>query len=141
MRPIRRFVVHCSESPDGRPDTLEDIRLWHMSPDPRDPSKPWSDIGYHWVIERSGPPRAGRPVERPGAHVGGQNADSIGICLIGTRDFEESQLLYLEGLLHALLIRFPGAEVCGHTDLDSGKTCPNFNVGAWWRERQKHNTG
>lgn len=141
MRTINRIVVHCSDSPDGRTDTLEDIRRWHMSPDPRDPSKPWSDIGYHWVVERSGPPRAGRPADRAGAHVGGMNADSIGICLIGTSEFAESQWLYLEGLIHGLLTRFPGAEVCGHTDLDPGKTCPNFNVKTWWAECLKRHAG
>jgi len=136
MRAITRAFVHCSESPDGRTDTVEDIRRWHTSPSPHDPSKPWSDIGYHWVIERTGPPRPGRPMAIPGAHVGGHNHDSVGICLIGTEEFTESQLHYLEGLMIALEAEYPGIEFYGHRDADPGKTCPNFDVRTFRDERR-----
>lgn len=55
----------------------------------------WSDIGYHFVLDRSGNIFQGRPfmderidfTDRPvfaqGAHVGGANTGNIGICLLG----------------------------------------------------------
>lgn len=136
------IVVHTSASPNERADTLEDIRRWHTRADPNDPSKPWSDIGYHWVIERTGPPRAGRPESIVGAHVGGQNTGKIGVCLVGMRHYTRSQMLYLEGLIHAILSRHPTiTDVCGHTDLDRRKACPNFDVRAWWKSRQENHTG
>ena len=55
----------------------------------------WSDIGYHFVIDRGGRLYQGRPflnnaeslsdlpVFAQGAHVGGANTGNIGICLLG----------------------------------------------------------
>lgn len=55
----------------------------------------WSDIGYHFVIDRGGHLYQGRPfmndassledlpVFAQGAHVGGANTGNIGICLLG----------------------------------------------------------
>lgn len=55
----------------------------------------WSDIGYHFVLDRSGNIFQGRPflneqvdfrdgpVLAQGAHAGGANTGNIGICLLG----------------------------------------------------------
>ena len=132
MRPIRKIVIHCSDTPDDRHIDAETIRGWHM----RDNG--WSDIGYHAVILRDGTVEQGRPLETPGAHVRGHNHDSIGICLIGRHEFTEEQMMILEGLVRAYKSRWPQAEVLGHTDLDPGKTCPNLNILEWYNETLKH---
>ena len=132
MRPIRKIVIHCSDTPDDRHVDAETIRGWHM----RDNG--WSDIGYHAVILRDGKVEQGRPLDTPGAHVRGHNHDSIGICLIGRHEFTEDQMMILEGLVRAYKSRWPQAEALGHTDLDSGKTCPNLNILEWYNETLKH---
>ena len=162
MRPIRKIVIHCSDSPDDRHVTAADINDWHVWPrynEERDqwyyqgkwhkhedlPSdvrgkrgNGWSTIGYHAVILRDGTVEQGRPLETPGAHVRGHNHDSIGICLIGRHEFTEEQMMILEGLVRAYKSRWPQAEVLGHTDLDPGKTCPNLNILEWYNETLKH---
>lgn len=84
MRPLHEIIVHCSATqPNWAHDKsaewkVQEIRRWHMST-PRN----WSDIGYHYIIDRDGTIAKGRPLERIGAHVQGHNTGTIGICLIG----------------------------------------------------------
>lgn len=49
----------------------------------------WSDIGYHYFIERDGTVKEGRPLSRRGAHSIEANGFAIGICLSG--DFTKRQ--------------------------------------------------
>lgn len=141
-RTIDLVVVHSSATPADMDIGAATIRRWHMSPDPNDPSKPWSDIGYHFFLRRDGEIEFGRPVERQGAHVAGHNETSIGVCLVGGTNANErakaefnftmAQMAQLAYLLHKLGERYPEARVCGHRDLDPHKACPAFNVTAWW---------
>jgi N-acetyl-anhydromuramyl-L-alanine amidase AmpD len=64
--------------------------------------------------------------------VSGHNANSLGICLLGREEFTKDQYASLEQVLKSLLIKYPGAEILGHRDLDDKKTCPNFDVRGWW---------
>lgn len=131
MRNIEYIVVHCSDSPDDGGFTAADVRRWHTSRDPKDPSKPWGDIGYHRVVERDGTVSPGRPIEKPGAHVKGYNTASIGICMMGRTRFTPEQYAALAELLRGFCGMFPAARVCGHRDLTRGKTCPNDEIHAW----------
>ena len=85
MRKINKHIIHCSDTPDDRHVTVDDIRAWHIK-------RGWNDIGYHYIINRDGSLALGRPVEKIGAHCKGNNGDSIGTCLIGRddRDWETS---------------------------------------------------
>lgn len=124
---IKHFVVHCSESPDGRSDTAEDIHIWHKR-------RKWAGIGYHAVIERDGVIRNGRPLYWAGSHVFGWNDRTWGVCLIGTSEFTEAQYRSLFALLSSWKLQAPQATVVGHYQLDPKKTCPNFNVSQWFME-------
>lgn len=137
MRKINRIFIHCSASPEGRPDTVDAIRNWHTMPKPQ--GRGWSDIGYHYVIELDGAKHAGRPLKRPGAGARGHNDDSIHICYIGGMDSKNerpkdtrtpAQVVALAELVEDLRARFPGAEVLGHRDVDRGKACPSFDARA-----------
>ena len=86
MRPIRGIILHCSAT---RPNWMAnsktsakvaEIRRWHV----RD--RGWSDIGYHFLIDRDGTVAKGRPLERTGSHTQGHNTGTIGICLLGGWD-------------------------------------------------------
>lgn len=141
MRPIQFLVVHCSDSPNGQPFTAEDIHNWHQQ-------RGWDGIGYNAVGLVGGGIEPGRPDYWQGAHVRdfdedgqGDNSDSLGYCLIGRDQFDDAQLRDLEGWLIAKQAEHPQAQVKGHRNLDSRKTCPNFDVQAWWAERKKKHIG
>ena len=122
---IKKLVVHCSDTPDERDITAAEIHQWHIQ-------RGWSGIGYHKVIRRDGTIEDGRPEYWPGAHVFGHNIDSLGVCLIGKDEYTPDQLDSLDRVLTRWKDKHPLAEICGHSDLNSTKTCPNFDVQEWW---------
>ncbi|MEW8420263.1 MAG: N-acetylmuramoyl-L-alanine amidase [Candidatus Thiodiazotropha endolucinida] len=123
---IKRLIVHCSDSPNDLDVSAEDIHNWHVN------DNGWDGIGYHAVIRRSGEIERGRPHYWQGAHVAGYNNGSLGVCLIGRDQFTDEQLAALRELLTEWHHKYPKAEVMGHCDLDPNRTCPNFDVKAWW---------
>lgn len=115
-----KAVIHCSDSPH-RGDDASTIHMWHKQ-------RGWDGIGYHWVILEDGKIQAGRPEYWQGAHVAGHNEDSIGICLMGDEEFTGAQLLALKDLYHDINQRYHGIEWYNHYELDTSKTCPNFDA-------------
>lgn len=122
MRTITKFIVHCSDTPNDRDVTIEDIKDWHVN------GNGWSDIGYHYVIDRDGRIHSGRPVRTAGAHCYGHNSDSIGVCLVGRDQFETWQFDALRKLYASLLGIFKEMKPYGHRDFTDTKSCPNFEV-------------
>jgi len=101
----------------------------------------WSDIGYHYLIDRDGTVAKGRPIERVGAHVRGHNAGSIGISLFGGHgssendafadNFTPEQDAALRDLLSDLRREYPAIKrISGHNEF-AAKACPGFRVGRW----------
>jgi N-acetylmuramoyl-L-alanine amidase len=135
-RNIDYIIIQCSDTPEGRNDTINDIRRWHTTPKPK--GNGWSDIGYNYVIHLDGSIHLGRDINKVGAHCEGYNANSIGICYIGgkTADTKQNkdtrtpqQKEALLKLLKELRVIYPNAKIVGHRDLDKkGKTCPNFDA-------------
>ena len=122
---IRYLVVHCSDTADDENLTIADIHAMHLG-------FGWDGVGYHAVITRNGAIERGRPECWIGAHVYGHNEESLGVCLIGRRDFTPPQMESLGALLKDWKSRYPDAEIRGHCDFSSTeKTCPNFDAGAW----------
>jgi N-acetylmuramoyl-L-alanine amidase len=120
---IDKIVIHCSATPNGREDTAEDIHQWHTA-------KGWDGIGYHYIVECKGKLVSGRPEYWKGSHAYGHNANSIGICMIGTDRFNIDQWSILENLIRKLKIKYPAAKIMGHNEI-SKKTCPGFDVQEW----------
>jgi len=134
MREIKKLILHCSATVEGKDYSVKEIRKWHM----REPRN-WSDIGYHYVIrnDENGTIERGRPVERQGAHTLGENSSSVGICYIGGVDKdikakdtmtlcqEESFLKLVESLR---LVFGEDLPVYGHNDFTNQKECPSFKV-------------
>lgn len=123
MREIRRIIFHHSASPVST--TLEKIREWHVG-------RGWSDIGYHFVIERHGLIRHGRSVEKVGAHAEGANEDSIGVCITGdntsdTQGWHMDQIDAAQRLVDAILLLWPEAEILGHRDIKATE-CPGLEI-------------
>lgn len=133
QREIDLIVIHCADTYPGMDIGAAEIDDWHRQ-------RGWKMIGYHYVIRRSGLIEPGRMESEIGAHVRGDNAKSIGVCLVGGKargnnhpvNYMAAQWASLDTLVRDLAGRYPEAQVVGHCDLDPNKTCPNFNVKAWW---------
>jgi len=128
MREIKKLVVHCSDTQDSLDIKAKDIKKWHTDLPPM--GNGWSDIGYHYVIRRDGTIERGRQDKTPGAHVRGHNKETIGICWVGRKSISDAQLQSLYSLLQGLMNTYglDVTDIYGHTELDSGKTCPNLDM-------------
>lgn len=128
-RQITEIIVHCSATPEGKDYTVKDIDSWHRA-------RGFNQIGYHWVIYRSGEIVPARSESLIGAHCTGHNAKSIGVCYIGGMDKDNKapkdtrtpeQKESLIKLLKELKSRYPGARVIPHNKY-AVKACPCFDA-------------
>lgn len=155
-RKINLLVIHCSASPNGVMVAPKMIDGWHASRGFARLSEPvrkfnpdLPHIGYHYIIGVDGTVSSGRSEAEIGAHVAGWNANSIGVCMVGTDSFFAAQWFALKGLVGQLRYDHLGIErVVGHRDLspdkdgdgkitsrDWLKTCPGFDVSTWLSSR------
>ncbi len=134
MRNITTIIIHCAATRPSMDIGAKEIREWHTK------GNGWADIGYHGVIRRDGALDSGRPVDQPGAHTTGHNANSIGICLVGgvaedgktpENNFTPEQWVTLRRVVTDLHQKFPSATIHGHNEFAS-KACPSFDVRKWW---------
>lgn len=140
MRKITEIIIHCSATRANQSIGAAEIRAMHLA-------RGWTDIGYNYVIRRSGLVEAGRDRdhdgdldEEIGAHTLGHNAGSLGICLIGgagpsgqgEANFTREQMIALRAFLVAKREEYPDAALLGHRDTGAKKDCPSFDVTHWW---------
>lgn len=135
---IDTIIVHCSATPPDMDVDAGTIRRWHIS-------KGWTDIGYHYVIRRSGDVEEGRDIGKVGAHAKGHNTNSVGICLAGgtkqinrsksDANFTANQYHALRTLISDITKQIGrGLDVIGHREVNPGKACPCFDVQAFMEE-------
>jgi N-acetylmuramoyl-L-alanine amidase len=132
------IVIHCSATRGVQDIGASDIRRWHKA-------QGWSDIGYAWVIRRNGKIEKGRAQDAVGAHVGGYNHNSVGVCMAGGLDdktwkpvnnFTAAQWASLATLVAKLVKAYPKAKVLGHRDFPAvAKACPCFAAKVWARKQ------
>ena len=140
MRKINEIIIHCTAT---RPDwwqnksaqaKVKEVCRWHID-------RGWSDIGYHYLIDRDGTVVTGRPLERAGAHVKGHNTGTVGVALFGglggsagdsfADHFTQEQEDALRGLIADLQVEHTGIrKISGHNQY-AAKACPCFSVPAW----------
>lgn len=140
------IVLHTSATRARQDVTAAQIRSWHKA-------QGWSDIGYHYVIRRSGVIEPGRAENAVGAHVSGHNHNTLGICLVGglndktgkpEDNYTIEQKAMAAKLIRDLLTRYPNAKILGHRDLSPDrngngiiekhewlKECPCFDARDW----------
>lgn len=123
MRKITKHIIHCSDTPDVVTNiNVTHIREWHVR------ERGWKDVGYHFIIRKDGEIEVGRTLDVVGAHCEGHNADSVGTCFVGKKDFTAAQKKAARRIHKMLQGLFPGITLHGHRDFDKhGKTCPNFD--------------
>jgi len=144
MRKITEIIVHCTATRADwwagkrTSDKVREIKRWHVQ------DRGWSDIGYHFLIDRDGTVAKGRDMARDGAHVQGRNAGTIGISLFGGHGsaetdqfgdhFTPQQDAALRNLIGDLRKQFGNVPVTGHNQY-AAKACPGFSVPAWLARR------
>ncbi|MFA9479123.1 peptidoglycan recognition family protein [Phycisphaerales bacterium AB-hyl4] len=133
MNGVSRITVHhegwTSFWDNGEASTaerIERIRNVHV----RD--RGWGDIGYHYIIDRSGRIWQGRAIGYQGAHVGGANENNLGIMLLGNFDQQSPTDVQLDRLVSSLrsLMRTHNVanhRVYTHQEL-SPSACPGRNL-------------
>lgn len=142
MRKIENIIIHESDTPNGRPQTVQDIDQWHhdrgfkRGDAARKAFNPQlRATGYHYVIYVDGSLHAGRAESEIPAAVQGYNTTSINICMIGRGKYTPEQWQSLQMSVTMLKGKYPAAKVKGHCEFDTakaqGKTCPDFNVQSW----------
>jgi len=134
---VKFIIVHALDTTIAQDVSAKDVRKWHTSPDPKDPSKPWEDIGYHRLINRRGIVEIGRDLVYQGAQCRGYNAVSVSIALAGGKgadgkpefNYTKVQMQQLNSQVELFRHKFPSIEkVVGHNYFDKSKACPCFNV-------------
>jgi len=138
MRKINKIIVHWSASPKGT--TVKDIRRWHME------ENGWNDIGYHKIIlypyfsETSSETswgmlvKLGRPDDMIGAHCKGNNTGSMGVCVVGNKNYSIHPL-QVEALKHTIDIlserkKKKKENIFGHREMEghSPNECPGKEI-------------
>lgn len=131
MRKIRKIIVHCTATPEGRDVSVAEIDVWHRR-------RGFRCIGYHYVVGLDGCVGKGRDESETGAHCRGHNSDSIGVAYVGGMKADMSapadtrtaaQRRALAELIAGLKRRYPGATVHSHYEF-AAKACPCFDARA-----------
>lgn len=121
-RSVHTVFLHCSASDVASHDDVSVMRQWHLA-------RGWSDVGYHFFINKNGNIQTGRPVALIPAAQAGLNTGTIAVCLHGLEvsKFTSLQFQSAVALCQAIdaaytdRIRFRG-----HREVSS-KACPVFN--------------
>jgi len=133
LRNISTIVLHCSDSNRPAHNDISVIDDWHKQRgfEYKNGEKT-GHVGYHFFIKTDGTVQRGRPLDIMGAHVAGNNAYTVGICLHGVRyeDFTEDQFKSASKLCNSLKTILGELKVMGHCDLDpvNKAHCPGFDV-------------
>jgi len=124
----KNIILHCSATEDSDTASWDDIKRFHTE------MRGWSDIGYHYGIERIDGAYTllrGRTPFTMGAHcrAGGRNRDSLGLCVVGNFDYEapgEELFAATVWVLTNLCFTFHiyPTQVYGHREFEDQKTCP-----------------
>ena len=144
--PMKFLVIHCTATPEGREVTSDEIRAWHTNAKSKG-GRGWKQVGYTDMIHLEG--RIERLVaNNEDANVDpwevtngatGYNSVSRHIVYVGGCDKAmnpkdtrtAAQCESLKRYVQDFHRRFPQIRIVGHHQLNSGKTCPSFDVPTW----------
>ncbi|MFO0826976.1 MAG: peptidoglycan recognition family protein [Phycisphaerales bacterium] len=135
MLPVRYVTVHhdgldrlCTGT--AHQEMAERIELYRVG----HRAKGWGDIGYHFVIDRTGVVWEGRSLKWQGAHVKDRNEGNVGILVMGNFEIQQptaAQLSSLHNHLCAVCTYFsvPWTRVFSHREWPGAQTlCPGKNL-------------
>ena len=92
-------------------------------------SNGWKGIGYHFYVRKDGSVYEGRPIDTVGAHAGGNNSYSVGVCFEG--NFEKEKMPEIQEkagreLLSYIFGKYGKLTVKKHSDV-CATACPGRN--------------
>ena len=120
-RKVHRVFIHCSASDHAHHDNIDTIKSWHLA-------RGFSDVGYHFFIQKDGTLEYGRDIEKTPAAQKGHNLYTLAICMHGLKEenFTESQFDTLKKLASQIEHNYENISFHGHCEV-SKKACPVFN--------------
>lgn len=149
MAKLKRLVLHCTATPEGREVSAADIRHWHCDPINKG-GRGWKQVGYTDMIHLDG--KVERLVKNnEDANVdpwevtngaAGYNSTSRHVVYVGgvakdgrtPKDTRTAaQKAAMEAYVKDFHKRFPGIPIVGHNQL-AAKACPSFDVPEWLKE-------
>lgn len=123
-----RVILHCSDTSDYDADHvffdkygLAEIRSWHRD-------RQFADVGYHYIVRRTGVIEKGRDESVVGAHCENHNQNSLGVCFIGRQNPTIMQLQSVEKLYLDFRSRYMihAHQWVGHYEFNDNKVCPGL---------------
>lgn len=143
---LKRLVIHCTATPEGREVTSAEIRHWHCDPLSKG-GRGWKKVGYSDMIHLNGgvenliPYNEDNNVDPWEISNGaaGYNATSRHVVYVGGTDKNrqpkdtrtDDQKAALIKYVRDFHRRHPDAEIIGHHQLNPEKACPSFDVPSW----------
>lgn len=125
-RRVERVFLHCSASDEeslAGGKLAETVRDWHWA-------RGFSDVGYHFLIDKHGDVLPGRDIEKTPAAQKGHNTGTIAICVHGLEEFPQPALDACRDLCAVINEAYEGRVTFhGHCEV-SEKTCPVFDYRA-----------
>lgn len=130
---VDKIILHHTWSPTIADfKRISDYRHWFDVIDRFHKRKGYKKFGYHVLIFPDGIIALGRHLSDVGAHTVGQNANSVGVCMLGNFDVElpepeqwSSTKVVLAKLLSAYGLK--PKDIYFHRDFAS-KTCPGTKI-------------
>lgn len=122
---LKYLIIHHSQRKNN--NTLSSIKKAHLS-------RGFEDIGYHYIVTKTGKIISGRSEMFQGAHVFGNNKNSLGICLAGNFDKQKLNKNQLKSLIELLKQKITenkliSENILGHREFKNvKKTCPGENI-------------
>lgn len=137
-RLVNAIVLHTAASYDFKAKKVLHLSTQQIDRYHREHNG-WRMIGYHWYVEHDGHGVPGRRDDEVGAHVGGLNQNTLGLCVSGHGDFQawsEAQMKEVLRKCHQWcdIYRIPPERVIGHREAEKfgappvHKTCPGVMV-------------
>lgn len=135
MNGVKRLTIHHEGSAKPNSDatptqvaaTLRLIQSQHRK------RMSAGDIGYHFIIDRTGVIWQGRDWAYQGAHTSGANSNNLGVMLLGNFEIQQptqAQLQSLHSLVASLSRKFglnPATDIYGHSDF-CNTACPGKHL-------------
>lgn len=151
MGALKRLVIHCTATPEGREVTSAEIRHWHCDPVSQG-GRGWKQVGYTDMFHLNGGverlvkdndddivdrwemtngARGYNSTSRHVVYVGGVGADGHSAKDTRTQAQKKAMAKYVKDFHR----KHPDVAIVGHRDLPGvSKSCPSFNVREWLKE-------
>lgn len=141
------LVIHCTATSEGREVSSDEIRKWHLSPQPQ--GRGWKQVGYtdmihlNGAIERLVPNNEDAFVDGWEITNGAKGINSVARHIVYVGGCEPhgqtakdtrtpAQREALAKFVRNFVSKNPDVKVAGHNQF-AAKACPSFDVPKWLR--------